>query len=480
MRRPTDRQLQLLLVSLYIVSRILFHMAGVRFDLRPLETSWHILDPVLLRDELLLSALVTPGQPPLYNLILGGVGKLSDDPALLAHLYRVLFAGMALATCLLTFGLLRRLQVGSWFAFLASALFMLSPALVLYESLPYYSVMVLLMLTLACLLFQHAVSTGSQSSFFGLFLALAALIWLRAMFQIHWFVVLLGFCLLARPERTRVILRAASLPLLLVLLLYGKNAAITGYFATSSWLGMSLVKHTVHQLPLAQRESLVVAGVLSALALRETTYDRPEELPEFFQQHVPTGVPVLDQGTKSTGHVSYHHLAYVEVSRAALRDALYVVVNHPAVYLRSVSEAFLMFFRPASDYPYLRPNRDAIEPWGRLYGSWIAGQPRYPVDPWFAREPGTMGYTIMVGYIASILFGFTRLLRRPWRASANDLTIAFLWLNVVYVSLVGNALEIGENQRFRFTLHPLLIITLCVLTMHALTALRRRVQRSHA
>jgi hypothetical protein len=476
----TDGQLQLMLVLLYLGSRAIFYFMGVRFDLRPLDTSWHILDPALLRDDLLRSVWFTPGQPPLYNLMLGAVMKLSADPAFRAGVFALLYGTASLTTCLLLYRLLRRLEVVGWLAWSATALFMLSPALVLYENIPYYMMFELLLLTLACLQCHVAIERGTWRSYFALFMVLTTLIWIRAMFQIYWLLVLVAFCMLARPDRLRTILRAAVVPVLFVLALYAKNLAVTGEFATSSWLGMSLVKHTVHQLPLEERRQLVAEGELSPLASRDITFDVPEQLPAYFARQAPTGIAVLDQPRKSTQHVNYHHLAYVAVSRDALHDALYVIEHHPRLYLRSIREAFLMFMRPAADYPYLRPNRDALEPWGRLYAHLFAGQLRYPKDPWFVREPGTIGYVVLVAYVLSVAAGLTWLVRDKLRqGAAQHITLGFIWLNVMYVSFVGNALEIGENQRFRFVVQPLLIVILAVL-LTRLALARRHARPSHA
>ena len=48
------------LIGLYILSRLCFFAAGVRFDLEPIATSWQILDPVLLRENLAESLFYMP------------------------------------------------------------------------------------------------------------------------------------------------------------------------------------------------------------------------------------------------------------------------------------------------------------------------------------------------------------------------------------------------------------------------------------
>jgi hypothetical protein len=45
-------------------------------------------------------------------------------------------------------------------------------------------------------------------------------------------------------------------------------------------------------------------------------------------------------------------------------------------------------------------------------------------------------------------------------ADPTFLTVLYLLLNVLYVALVGNALEVGENNRFRFMIDPLALALL--------------------
>jgi len=40
--------------------------------------------------------------------------------------------------------------------------------------------------------------------------------------------------------------------------------------------------------------------------------------------------------------------------------------------------------------------------------------------------------------------------------------IIFLWLNIMYVSVIGNAFEVDENQRFRFSVNPFIATLLAV------------------
>ncbi|GAB3670253.1 hypothetical protein [Salinisphaera aquimarina] len=462
------------LTGLYLVSRLAFWLVGVRFDLRPLNTSWQILDPVLLRHNLLESVFYMPGQPPLYNLMLGAVLKISDNDVVLALIFRTLYSAMALASVLLLYGVMRRLAVNRVLSFLVAVVFMLTPALVLYEAIPYYTLPILVLLGLIAWLFQRCVQQVTFGRAFALFAAMAVLIYVRSMFQWQWFVVLAGFCVLVMPGHRRQVLAAALVPLLIVFALYGKNVMVTGHFATSDWMGMSLSKLTTLAIDHDERQRMVDAGELSDMAMIDFPFSPPDVYAGIFDATPATGIAVLDQKRRSTGHVNYNHLAYAQVSQQALDDALTSIKTHPEVYLGSMKTAWLMFLRPASDYPFLRDNRAEIEPWSRAFSTLLAMQPMYPEKPGFDLEKGQIGWLIAAGYTLAVLFGLfigiRCLLRR--RVSAVEATLIFLWLNIMYVSVIGNAFEVDENQRFRFSVNPFIATLLAVIAQRLLSAIR--------
>ena len=87
-----------------------------------------------------------------------------------------------------------------------------------------------------------------------------------------------------------------------------------------------------------------------------------------------------------------------------------------------------------------------------------------------------LGILIAIGYALAVLYGLFLLLRFAVRreVSATDATLIFLWLNIMYVSVIGNAFEVDENQRFRFSVNPFIAATLAVMAARALDWLRGR------
>ncbi len=50
------------------------------------------------------------------------------------------------------------------------------------------------------------------------------------------------------------------------------------------------------------------------------------------------------------------------------------------------------------------------------------------------------------------------------------LWVLFLCFNIGYVAFVGNLLEVGENNRFRFTTDPMTVVLLGLLAARLLAA----------
>lgn len=71
----------LAVIAAFLLSRLGSYLAGVRFDMTPLEEFWQYLDVNLLRSRLLESLWYLHSQPPLYNLYLGLVLKLTPNLA---------------------------------------------------------------------------------------------------------------------------------------------------------------------------------------------------------------------------------------------------------------------------------------------------------------------------------------------------------------------------------------------------------------
>jgi hypothetical protein len=101
-------------------------------------------------------------------------------------------------------------------------------------------------------------------------------------------------------------------------------------------------------------------------------------------------------------------------------------------------------------------------------------------DRWFSKVVygqlglGKVGLFVVAAYLFALAVGLWVTVRglRPG-APASTVTVAFAVLTIVYVGVVGNLAEVGENYRFRFVVDPL-AVALVAFGVRALRQRRRR------
>jgi hypothetical protein len=434
--------------AVFGLSRIGYYAAGARFDDHDLARFWHFVSPELLKTRLLESVFYLHFQPPLFNLYLGVVLKLFGGAATLAFAISYAALGLGFAWALLW--LMRAQGARLELALAFTALVIVSPAFLLFESYLFYTYPVVIWVTLAAASLHAAARTGHVRWWSAFFALLALIVLTRALFHPLWMLVIaLGLLWLRRGDRRRIVL-AAAVPLLLVGLVCAKNWVVFGEPGTSSWFGMGMARMSVRDLQPSLRARWIREGKLSPLAAVRppgtlAQYERYMALP------APTGIPVLDQRQKPSGDINLHHLAYVEISRRLGRDAIYVIRRRPQLYFASVAGALRRFLSPAADWHPLERNRVAIAGYVSAYDSAVH----------FA---GPLGRSGLMLYLLPLMSAWAAL--RSWIALRRDrhhvvgLVFGFMAFNIVYVSVTGCLLEPRENMRFRLLVEPFLWLLL--------------------
>jgi hypothetical protein len=458
------------IVLAFGLSRLILYKLGIRFDGTPLDWYPQYVDPALLRQHLLESTYYLHSQPPLFNLFIGAVVKLFPGHEVAA--FAATYKGLGLVLCVSLFLVMRDLGVRTWIAGPLTVAFLLSPPCILFESWLFYAYPLATILILAALALHRYMI--SQRLFHALlfFSLLAMVVCMRSLFHLVWFLMLALMLLLCQRLQWRRVVLALLAPLAVVSFLYAKNLVLFGSFASSTWLGMSFGKMTTFKLPEEERQALVDEGKISRLGLI-----RPFSSIDVYKEYVPmpdkTGIPVLDQEKKTKGHPkynsNYNNLIFVDISKLYLRDALWVLWNRPGTYLRTVALALGIYFFPANEYVFFQGNRQQMLAWDDFYNKVLYGQllpherrgwkSGYVTRHDLMRLSG-IGFFLIAGFVTFIICGW-RLLRKGLSGGVWDPgfrpTLLFIYLNVLYVSVVANLVEIGENNRFRFIIDPLIL-----------------------
>jgi hypothetical protein len=441
---------------------------GVRFDIGPLDYYWQFIDPQLLRTNLFESLYYLHSQPPLFNLFLGIVLKLLPGHEALA--FHVIFLAFGLTLSISLYLLMTSLGLSGRLSSILTIIFVASPSCVLYEDFLFYTYPIATALCLSALLLHRYLKFGRFRCLAVFFVLLALLVLTRSVFHPIWFVILTVPLIWYRRRHWKKIALMASVPFLLCFLLYAKNAHEFGSFSSSTWFGMNIARLTTWRLPLSERFSLIDQGKLSTLSVvkpfrKLETYQRHSHVP----LAEPTGIPVLDQTQKSSGAPNLNNLTYINISRQYRRDALYVLPRYPGAYIGSLFESLMIYFIPTSSYSFLKDNRQKLGVIDRVYNLILCGQLQYEKEITDDRAFLNTGLLTALLYVTMIVYGFVMLrqaFRRRATGSAYALTLLFIWLNVVYVTIVGNAFELGENNRFRFIVDPLSLVLLGLALKH--------------
>jgi len=482
-----------MVVAAFLLSRVGYYLAGVRFDASPLPWYLQYLDPALLTADLGQGIWYLHSQPPVFNLFLGIVLNLFPGRETAVFTLCYLYLGLVFATTL--FRLLRGFGVSDVQSAVLATIYVTSPACVLYENWLFYTYPLTVFLLLAALFWERFVTGGEFGDALLFFSAAAVLALTWSLFHLVWLLGLVLMLVLLRRRDWRKVLAAAAVPVLVVTFWYGKNLTLFGQFTGSTWFGMNFSKITNSMLTAPERRELHDSGRISAVSLTPpfSSLDRYGRV-----EAQPRGIPVLDQQSRMSGYTNFNNKAYIAVSRQYGRDAQEVLRAKPAAYLRGLATSYLIYlFRPASTAKGLdSSNASHVRALDRLYSIVFNGQfvrrhdrslrPTQSTSYYLQGLLGS-GWFLVIAYVLVLTAGLGLLFRRSSLAagapveqrSAYRSTLAFLWSSIAWVTFVANFIEVGENNRFRFVTDPLVFVFLAGIVSAWLAGRRRGGTNKH-
>jgi hypothetical protein len=452
------------------MSMLVARWLGVRFDDSGLEFLYQYLDPEILRRDLVHGLYYLHAQPPLFNLFLGIVLKLF--PGLSTQVFAVSFSVFALAMLVGLVWLMRALGVPDIIAATGCLLFALHPNFMVYSHWLFYTLPVALVLLSMTIVLTRYLTTGKAELAHVFCWLAAALMLTRALYHPLWFVAAIGVVApFLIPERRRELIVAAIVPLLLVNGLYLKNYIQVGSYSGSSWLGMNLSK----RWPLSQNEmaALREQGVLPPVWHRRP-FREPSELRHLgYFEPLPGAHPALGSPYKSNGEPNFNHRDYAILSKEMERADIELIARYPGRYLQRSTTALLLFLQPGPnsvdflvDYDFSGIRRLQRFLTGTVFRGGSIERPigmlEPPVSIW------------VLGFPLLLVFALSCAVRRHPSQPDSRAVFAFMLVTVVWVTLASNLIEIGENDRMRWEVEPLLMTFLAT----AAAAVYRRVTAS--
>ena len=340
-----DRALYLIILTLAIVAvRIPFYLL-YPFRTEQIGALMQLLDPALLREDLLGNILHLHSQPPLYNLLVGII--LNVVPAtMLGAAFSVLHLLLIIAIGRAIYGLTVDRWLGPRAAAAAGFLATLSPVLLWAERLPGYILPVAAALLWSAVAIQRF--TLRRGAYYGILaIVLITLVPMARSFYhaLIWMLPLVaGFIWLAfRVDRRRFALYTtiAVTGSALTLGWYVKNSVEYGMFTGSTWLGMNLAG-VVSLVDSSQVQNLIDRGELTPLAAIPRLSE-PEVYADYYNDTVRTGIPALDAFRKSNGTVNWNHRIYARTSREYQRNSIRLARAEPVGTLRGMANQLYLY-----------------------------------------------------------------------------------------------------------------------------------------
>ncbi len=451
MKTKISKRPVLLLIVIFLLSRLIVYFSGVSYDADLFNWAPQLIDTELLKHDLWRSLWYMHGQPPLYNLYNGLI--LQTFPQSYNFVFFIISMLMSLAHVVMLYKSMILLGLRNIISFGMAVFYLLSPAAILYEHWHYYSHWEIFFITGATF-FLAKFLLSEKSIYINLFFCFIGLLVLsRSMFHLGWYVIIVAGLLLFLQKHRKVILKSMFVPLLLIILWYGKNHYLYGKFTASTWLGMNMARIV---------EPGQGIGQIPTLEKLDAYWPYIEKDERF------SNIPLLQNLEKANGKHNFNNINYIKVSDAYTTVCLLEIKQDPFRYIKRVGHAILNYFEPTSGYFWVLGNREKIAYYAVLYdftfinilGNKLFGEA-------FMHAAFIPLLVNMLIYIFAIWLFFQS--RKKKTFNKHQILIAgFLLYNIIYVFAVSNLVEYGENNRFRFATFPATIM-LCGLLIQSLT-----------
>jgi hypothetical protein len=467
--RPSYRKDILVILIAFSFSRVLSALFGIHLAYDALSIYWQYLDIDTLRHDLLRGLWYDHAQPPFFNLLLGLVLKISGNFAPIV--FAILLKCISLANCFLLLAILRRLMppaasggsamghpVAAGLArnapLLITLVYLLSPALMIFETELFYTTFIsFLLLTGAFFILRLQEQVNPWKNAAGIFLPLIILCLTRSMYHIIWLAVI-SVCLLVMFKKSIVfkpLLTGALFSLLVVSSWYLKNYMIFGQFSTSSWLGMNLARTVFHDHPTTDSARISTIEPFSPLRYYHAFVDTS-------RRAAFEGLDDRDLLSPSKNDVdtimNLNHVDYLGISQQYMKASKTYVKQHPFFYLKNALQSSIIFFAPATRYPYAEQSARKIKYYDLVYSFNLSH---------FTSAKGPRRIALTLSAIPKILIYFCvfyllgmDIYRRKKISSLN----LFIICTIGYVFVTSSMVEHYENMRFRYEIEPLFLVLL--------------------
>tara|TARA_R110000868_G_scaffold189695_2_gene433076 strand:+ start:119046 stop:121055 length:2010 start_codon:yes stop_codon:yes gene_type:complete len=477
-------KIPLILTALYLLVRACILFVGINMEAT--IGGMFMMDINLMQNDFWVNLWSMHAQPPLFAIFTWLVINLSPfEQYWIAAL--PIFVVLGVILMLTLYNIQLRLGVPAYWSAGIAFLFSISANSLYYGSYFLYTFPITVLITLSIFNLIKFVDKPSYKNASYIFFCLVAVSLLHSIFHLVFFVVAALLLFLFIGKYRWKILLGCIIPLCIILSWYGKTYMQTGQFAASTWGGLS-ISNIMLYYPTSPEEknNFIKEGVITPNA-HIKPFTPVEAYPNFEDVKESTGIPILDMVKHADGKTSnLHHLAMATFSKEAEKNSLNMLKTHPEVYLKGTQAALYLFMLSPSEW-FHTYGKNATEPWDRAWSFITTGRMNWTSmsQSQILRERWTKnhdmpnyiweyieynGWTNFPWFTPFILlgligYGFCVACHKSYNKDPQAIVYWAMLYIIGYVTTTSILLEIGENQRYRYYMSPMLAILFSILSL---------------
>ena len=437
----------LFFLAVHLMLMIVFDLQFIYFR----ENAWQNIPVFEMKSDPLLKIFLFHSQPPGFNLFLLLIDQFGSNSAEIFHFLYILF------TCLCIWMISD--TVNHWIgnqkiAIGAGVFYAILPGTHLYTMWGFNTQLVAMLIMLSVWSFTLGKSLRNNCYFALSGLSILMIFLVRATFI--WFVAVFYLCIVllsigkSRNKHRIKFLFANLMFILVIVFLTAKNILLFGVPSQSSWASENFAKMLVYSISTQEAQfmseesscykELLAVGVFQDVrkypictALSGKSYLNP-----------PKNV-ILDNYVLNNGMLNYNHKSRI-VLESQWRDFNYDLVSlNPKILFRGLFPSFtqerrgslVQYLWPNIDYKFIEPNTTKLGLFGVFWLILLSPLPIINI---------------------SVILSFAYLIIRK-NIVRNYVCggLAFALSMILFFSVAYIFLEIGENQRYRTEIDPILV-----------------------
>jgi hypothetical protein len=247
-----------------------------------------------------------------------------------------------------------------------------------------------------------------------------------------------------------------------------------GFFGASSWWGMGLWQIASNGYSPSELNELRAAGTLDEMVVKLNAFSRPSQYHSYgYRAESPASALSADD---------LNNIHVPAISRVYGRNARRLIAHAPKRYMGAVGEAYELYCMPSSRYKHLLVNAEKISLHERVYADYLQGT---AVIGSMGKPWGTFLYVVLpLALILYVVQFGVRCRGKGWdleRTVRDESVLLWMFVMIVYTTVVSCTMEIGENDRFKFLVEiPICVFVLVVYWRIWARSIRKLVRREKA